>query len=84
MLSIRQRIKQIWVYTEDRFLGCYKGCEISIDRILNDDDIHTDGFDIQVIRQDGCYLYDGCYEPFPGQETMEDAIYEALKGSCLI
>ena len=60
-----------------RFRATYRGHELDISKERG-----ARGFYIIVTAPDGCYAYDGWW----GEEwsTMDEAIAQALMGSCLI
>lgn len=68
------RVKIIHESKDNRFRGRYRNHEIDVER-------EEDGrFYISVKASSGGSVYDGWWD---GSGKMEDAISEALKGSCL-
>ena len=63
--------------TDEEFWATYRGHEIEINRERG-----ARGWYIRVTAPSGCYAYDGWW----GEEwnTMDEAITQALVGSCLL
>jgi len=80
---MKYRIKIIKEKTPDRFTGRYKQHEIHIEREDNDEHSCYGGFYITVTGPDGCYCYDGWWNPYH-YASIDEAIQEALIGSQLI
>jgi len=76
-MGYRIQKRFIFEHTEFAFRARYKGHEIHITRERG-----ARPWYIQVTTPSGCYAYDGWW----GEEwnTMEEAIAQALTGSCLI
>jgi hypothetical protein len=71
------RIDKIYEMTEDIFEGEYKGHSISINRESDND------FYIVVTAPCGMYDYDGWWQ-HDGNDSVRDAVEEALRGSLLL
>lgn len=79
-------IVKIQDYTEDTFIGHYKGRYIEIEREKEDSEsiYNSDTFYIRVTNKEGRWEYDGYYTPRGNNLSIKGAIEEALIGSCLI
>jgi hypothetical protein len=80
-MTFRIQKRFIRCKTKDAFEATYKGHDIFIEREKARSD-EPAGFYIIVRAPCGMYDYDGCWGD--GENTIDQAIEEALVGSCLI